>query len=221
MNPMFNMFGQGAAPNMGMPGMGMGMGGDPTQMMNNPMFAQAMSQMLSNPQMMDMIINSNPQLAGMVTPEMRQQMQTPQFRAMMSNPQVIQQMMQMQQMFGGMGGMGGMGAGMNPLNNMYGQTPTSTVNNPYADTPNAATTGNPTPPVNPFFNPAVMQSMMAGMNPPATQPTRPPEELYQTQLAQLQEMGFFHPQENIRALQMTGGNVEAAVEWLFSRPPGQ
>lgn len=43
----------------------------------------------------------------------------------------------------------------------------------------------------------------------------PPEELYATQLAQLQEMGFFDTQENIRALRATSGNVNAAVERLL------
>jgi ubiquilin len=42
-----------------------------------------------------------------------------------------------------------------------------------------------------------------------------PEELYATQLSQLQEMGFFDTQENIRALRATAGNVHAAVERLL------
>ncbi|KAM7475213.1 hypothetical protein LguiB_022456 [Lonicera macranthoides] len=45
--------------------------------------------------------------------------------------------------------------------------------------------------------------------------TVPPEELYATQLSQLQEMGFFDTQENIRALRATSGNVHAAVERLL------
>jgi ubiquilin len=53
-----------------------------------------------------------------------------------------------------------------------------------------------------------------------TTPSVPPEELYATQLEQLREMGFYSPAENIRALQMSGGNVQAAVEILFSKPPG-
>ncbi|KAK6922511.1 Ubiquitin-associated domain [Dillenia turbinata] len=46
----------------------------------------------------------------------------------------------------------------------------------------------------------------------------PPEELYATQLSQLQEMGFFDTQENIRALTATAGNVHAAVERLLGNP---
>lgn len=46
----------------------------------------------------------------------------------------------------------------------------------------------------------------------------PPEELYATQLTQLQEMGFFDTQENIRALRATSGNVHAAVDRLLGNP---
>ncbi|CAI9767815.1 unnamed protein product [Fraxinus pennsylvanica] len=48
--------------------------------------------------------------------------------------------------------------------------------------------------------------------------TVPPEELYATQLSQLQEMGFFDTQENIRALIASAGNVHAAVERLLGNP---
>lgn len=46
----------------------------------------------------------------------------------------------------------------------------------------------------------------------------PPEELYATQLSQLQEMGFFDTRENIQALMATAGNVHAAVERLLGNP---
>ncbi|CAH1440976.1 unnamed protein product [Lactuca virosa] len=42
-----------------------------------------------------------------------------------------------------------------------------------------------------------------------------PEELYATQLAQLQEMGFFDTRENRQAMTATAGNVHAASESLF------
>lgn len=50
--------------------------------------------------------------------------------------------------------------------------------------------------------------------PPA--PQGPPEEIYATQLTQLNSMGFLDPQENVRALRATGGNVHAAVDRLLS-----
>ncbi|KAI7899472.1 uncharacterized protein BX663DRAFT_537990 [Cokeromyces recurvatus] len=54
---------------------------------------------------------------------------------------------------------------------------------------------------------------------PTTQPatsTEPPEVRFREQLAQLEEMGFTDKSANIRALLATGGNVQAAVEYLLS-----
>jgi ubiquilin len=50
----------------------------------------------------------------------------------------------------------------------------------------------------------------------AIPPVTNPEEAYASQLRQLTEMGFFDQSENIRALQATGGNVNAAVERLLA-----
>ena len=73
-------------------------------------------------------------------------------------------------------------------------------------------------PMNPINNPAMMQQFAS--QPTAATPQQQPEVLYQTQLQQLQDMGFYNATENVRALQLCGGNVEAAVEYLFSKPPG-
>jgi ubiquilin len=66
------------------------------------------------------------------------------------------------------------------------------------------------------------QAFSNGITNPLSSPASnvAPEQLYATQLEQLREMGFYSPVENIRALQMSGGNVQAAVEILFSKPPG-
>lgn len=50
----------------------------------------------------------------------------------------------------------------------------------------------------------------------ASQSTEPPETRFQSQLSQLEEMGFVEKQANIRALLATGGNVDAAVEYLLN-----
>lgn len=42
------------------------------------------------------------------------------------------------------------------------------------------------------------------------------EELYASQLTQLNDMGFSNREQNLRALQATQGNVHAAVERLLS-----
>ena len=45
----------------------------------------------------------------------------------------------------------------------------------------------------------------------------PATQLYATQLHALSEMGFSDAEGNLRALVATGGNVQAAIEWLLSR----
>lgn len=52
--------------------------------------------------------------------------------------------------------------------------------------------------------------------PAASTSNEPPEIRFQNQLAQLNDMGFFDADENIRALLATGGNVNAAIERLLN-----
>lgn len=52
-------------------------------------------------------------------------------------------------------------------------------------------------------------------SPPAPADTRPPEERFQDQLRQLNDMGFTDAQRNIQALLRSGGNVQGAVEQLL------
>ncbi|CAK7226906.1 hypothetical protein SCUCBS95973_006358 [Sporothrix curviconia] len=60
------------------------------------------------------------------------------------------------------------------------------------------------------FNP-----FMAGMNPPAPADNRPPEEVYATQLRQLNDMGFYDFNQNVSALRRSGGSVEGALALLL------
>ncbi|GJJ13578.1 hypothetical protein Clacol_007834 [Clathrus columnatus] len=59
---------------------------------------------------------------------------------------------------------------------------------------------------------------LGGFGAPAPTPadTRPPEERFQVQLGQLQDMGFTNASQNIRALLATGGNVHSAIEYILS-----
>ncbi|WWC85287.1 uncharacterized protein L201_000149 [Kwoniella dendrophila CBS 6074] len=248
-----------------------------TGMMNNPDFLQSMADMMARPEVLDQIIASNPQLQSM-GPQVRQMMQSPFFRQMMSNPETLRTMMQMQSsMGGGQGGFGGgMGGGFNPFGagagagaGGAGQTgdaapPSDPFPNLFA--PNAPSTNTPSttggnnaqqprsptgqPPnplaslfgpgaggaggANPFggFDPSMLFGAGAGGaggqggnpfaglggfgSPPAPRDERPPEEIYATQLGQLNAMGLWDAQKNIRALRSTGGNVEAAIELIFS-----
>ncbi|KZT01147.1 uncharacterized protein LAESUDRAFT_717669 [Laetiporus sulphureus 93-53] len=85
-----------------------------------------------------------------------------------------------------------------------------------------------------LFDPAMMQQMLAAMGgqggadpfglsalgggfpaPAAPADTRPPEERFQVQLQQLQDMGFTNASQNVRALLATAGNVNAAIEYIL------
>ncbi|KIR53327.1 ubiquilin [Cryptococcus gattii Ru294] len=71
---------------------------------------------------------------------------------------------------------------------------------------------------NPFgaLNPALFGGAGSLWGAPPVRDERPPEEIYATQLGQLNAMGLWDAQKNIRALRTTGGNVEAAIELIFS-----
>ncbi|CUM67021.1 uncharacterized protein PRCAT00004709001 [Priceomyces carsonii] len=216
--PSASMFGPDGGMNSGMP--------DPEQlslMMSNPMFQESMNSLLSNPQMLDYMINQNPQLRAM-GPQAREMLQSPFFRQMLSNPELMRSMMEMSR-GSGMGGFGG-GAlpsafpapGENPTvgsettestetsnPNATNQSPSNAAANPFASLfPNGM------PPVDPF-------SMFGGGGAAASPPdNRPPEERYEAQLRQLNDMGFFDFDRNVEALRRTGGSVQGAIEYLLS-----
>lgn len=45
---------------------------------------------------------------------------------------------------------------------------------------------------------------------------RPPEERYEAQLRQLNDMGFYEFERNVEALRRTGGSVQGAIEYLLN-----
>lgn len=55
----------------------------------------------------------------------------------------------------------------------------------------------------------------AGGAPAAPADTRPPEEQFAEQLRQLNDMGFFDFEENVRALRRAGGSVQGAINQLL------
>lgn len=62
------------------------------------------------------------------------------------------------------------------------------------------------------FNPG-----MFGMptEPAAPADNRPPEERYESQLRQLNDMGFYEFDRNVQALRRSGGSVQGAIEYLL------
>jgi ubiquilin len=76
---------------------------------------------------------------------------------------------------------------------------------------------NADPAVNPYAN--LMNIFGGGMGNFGGPPdNRPPEERYATQLGQLNQMGFHDFDRNIQALRRSGGDINGALEWLFSQP---
>jgi ubiquilin len=106
-------------------------------------------------------------------------------RTMMQNPEMMRNVMQM------MGGQDGPAA--------TGGQAGGAAANPFAA----------------LFNP---YGGMGGMMPPQAQEppdTRPPEERYESQLRQLNDMGFYEFDRNIAALRRSGGSVQGAIEHLL------
>jgi ubiquilin len=123
-------------------------------------------------------------------------------RQMMQNPEAMQAAMNM---FGQMQG----GSGFPP----FGAPPSM------PDT-GAANSGTTSPPaMNPFaalFGPGGgFGAGGFGSPPPPPQDNRPPEEVYEVQLRQLNEMGFFEFDRNVSALRRSGGNVQGAIDYLL------
>ncbi|XP_016451784.2 ubiquitin domain-containing protein DSK2b isoform X1 [Nicotiana tabacum] len=164
------------------------------QLMQNPAISQMMQSLLSNPQYMNQISGFNPQLRSMLdsNPHLREMMQNPEFIRQLTSPETMQQVMSLQQGLLSQ-------LGRQQTNQGQGQDAGRTA----------------------FDNMGMemLMNMFGGLGTGGLGvPNRsnvPPEELYATQLAQLQEMGFFDTQENIRALIATAGNVHAAVERLL------
>ncbi|KAJ9616481.1 hypothetical protein H2200_000200 [Cladophialophora chaetospira] len=117
--------------------------------LDNPHFQQMMREAMGNPQVQEMIINQNPHLRAM-GPQARQMLNSDYFRNMMTNPQMLRNMMQMQQQMG-----------MNPFGGAGGEEafPAPGVTNTTEDATGTAenTANNPTgqprqqqPQINPF-----------------------------------------------------------------------
>ncbi|KAJ4965252.1 hypothetical protein NE237_017101 [Protea cynaroides] len=165
------------------------------QFLQNPSVSQTMQSLLSNPQYMNQILGLNPQLRNMLdsNSQLREMMQNPEFLRQMTSPETLQQVLSLQQSL--MSHAGRQQSVQEP-----GQTGggTGTPNNNGLE---------------------LLMNMFGGLGAgslsmPNTSDV-PLEQLYATQLSQLQEMGFFDTQENIRALSATAGNVHAAVERLL------
>ena len=141
------------------------------------------------------MLSTNPQMRAAVdaNPGMRELLSNPETLRQFMNPQTMQAAAQFQQMMGG--GQGGGGApavgdagGMPDMSALMGMMGGGA-----------------------FGGGGGGGGDFGGGVPPVADP----ETAYATQIEQLVSMGFFDRESNIRALQQTGGNVNAAVERLL------
>ncbi|XP_020679900.1 ubiquitin domain-containing protein DSK2b isoform X2 [Dendrobium catenatum] len=156
-----------------------------SQVLQNPAMSQMMQSLLSNPQYINQIFNMNPQLRAMME-------SNTQLRDMMQNPEFLRQLASPET--------------LQSLSSVLGRQQSNQGQNQ-----TTGATGN----TGMEFLMQMFGGLGAGGNLGVPTNNAPPEELYATQLAQLQEMGFFDTQENLRALIATSGNVHAAVERLL------
>ncbi|KAL8870536.1 MAG: hypothetical protein Q9174_003445 [Haloplaca sp. 1 TL-2023] len=161
-NPLAGLTGARYAGLAQLPGAGMfgpdgGMGAPPgpeqmADMLQNPQYASQLNEALSNPDLINTLIEGNPMLRGMGD-SARQAFNNPQFRQMMTNPDMLRQMAQMQRqfpnMFGGMGGMGGAQNQAFPAPGVTDQTPEQ-PSGERTTTSNQTNTAPQQPPMNPF-----------------------------------------------------------------------
>ena len=195
-------------------------------MMQNPFFRQVMEQMLANDSFLDMALTSNPAMQGYMQqhPELAASMRDPMVRNMMRQ--------QLQRMFSGSasGAMSGVpgsfpapGQPQTPPPQPAPVQPAAPFAgfNPYMFMPpqpfvQPTVPQPPQQPQQPYFNPFLMNPYMyGGFNPAPAQPATSPREQYQTQLQQMRDMGFINDDANLNALQMCGGKVQLAVEYLL------
>ncbi|CAL5326556.1 unnamed protein product [Camellia sinensis] len=181
-----------------------------SQFMQNPAVSQMMQSLLSNPQYMNQILGLNSQQSNMLgsNSQLREMMQNPEFIRQLTSPETMQSTHD----FTANSFVSAWSATINPgsRSNRWGNRELQKS----LDDCWCGTLDN--------MGLEMLMNMFGGLGigSPAV-PVRsdvPPEELYATQLSQLQEMGFFDTRENIQALIATAGNVHAAVERLLQNP---
>lgn len=188
------------------------------QLLENPMVQQAVQTSLGDPNFQSNMLGSNPMMQELArtNPQAAEMMRNPEFLRAMTNPETLRALMHVQNVMRNVGGdLGGSGMGLGGTN--PGLSPTPSTEGNANNVPNMATP----PATNPFAGFFGAGGGATGMGMPAV--PQPPamsqeqlEDMYQSQLAQLRDMGFLDTQMCLQALRQTGGNVSAAVERLLN-----
>jgi len=177
------------------------------EMLENPVMNQMMNSLMSNPETMQSILQSNPMLRQMTqaNPQLGQMLNNPELMRTMMDPNNLRAMMQMQNAMPGIGGSGGspfMGTGI-----PGGVPPPNAGSPPGLDFSTL---------LNQIQATSIGGSSAAGSSSSASVP---PEQRYRAQLQALNDMGFDDNRVNIPALIQTHGNVNRAIDMLLTNPP--
>ncbi|XP_043661387.1 ubiquilin-1 [Drosophila teissieri] len=215
-------------------------------LLNAPYTRSMMESMSQDPDMASRLLSSSPLLSNnpalqeqvrQMMPQFMAQMQNPEVMNMLTNPDAMNAILQIQQGMeqlrsaapGLVGTLGipppppGAGSATDPASGdgSGGNSGASTNNVSPSSGLNAGNTGTGGPSLAPgggpnaqLFNDFMMR-MLNGMS-NNTDSTQPPEVRYQSQLEQLNAMGFGNRDANLQALIATFGDINAAVERLLS-----
>lgn len=194
-------------------------------MLENPTLRNAItSAMLENPQMMQQMMELNPQLRQLrqENPAMAQIMTNPQFLRTMMDPNVMRAMMTLQQ---SIGNDPNVMQSIQTLQEALGGG-SGTPRFPYtaagiANPPPIIPAGVPSPPVGGLdFSTLLQQTQNMNISHQQQQHHQQQQQRrYEVLVSQLVDMGFDDRESNLRALQATGGNINRAVDYLLENPP--
>ncbi|XP_028255924.1 ubiquilin-4 isoform X1 [Parambassis ranga] len=193
-------------------------------MLSAPYMRSMMQSLAQHPELASQVLMNNPLFAGnpqlqdqfrAQLPVFLQQMQNPEALSVMTNPRAMQALMQIQQ---GLQTLQTEAPGLMP-SLMTGGVP-------------GIPTGGGIPTENPASSPSsagtnaaqqqLMQQMLqmfAGGGGGGSATTQTPEVRFQSQLDQLNAMGFINREANLQALIATGGDINAAIERLLGSQP--
>lgn len=169
---------------------------DPSQIaaqMNPEQMRPLMDMMMANPELLKASMAMNPEF----------QNYPPHVQEMLSKPEFIKVLMELQ--MAQMGGNFASGSSAAMMGGAGANSGASAGQNDYMSTLASMMSGS-----------GAQSPLMQQASTPA-EPLEAPEIRFASQLQQLQEMGFYDPDANIRALLACGGNVNLAVERLFQQ----
>ncbi|XP_061123513.1 ubiquilin-4 [Syngnathus typhle] len=190
-------------------------------MLSAPYMRSMMQSLSQNPELASQVMMNNPLFAGnpqlqeqfrSQLPVFLQQMQNPEALSVMTNPRAMQALMQIQQ---GLQTLQTEAPGLMP-SLMAGGIPTegsAPAENPASSPSSAATPPNVTQQQQQLMQ--QMLQMFAG----GGTANQTPEVRFQSQLDQLNAMGFINREANLQALIATGGDINAAIERLLGSQP--